>query len=43
MALDTPPIQEKTTEASTGRFPLVWLRWFQSVSDEINTISGGSP
>jgi hypothetical protein len=37
-----PPIQEMTTN-EMGRFPQVWIRWFQSLVREINDIDGGTP
>ena len=40
MTLEAPPIQEPTTEAN-GRFPQTWLRWFQTVTNEINTGGAG--
>lgn len=41
MALNSPPIQEKTTE-KTGLFPQVWLRWFSSITDESKTGYSGT-
>lgn len=32
MALNYPPVQEKTTDAKTGFFPQVWIRWFNDLS-----------
>jgi len=42
MAVNQPPIQELTTDHN-GRFPLVWIRWFTLLKEEINIISGGTP
>ena len=41
MAVNPPPIQEATTDIG-GKFPLVWKRWFISVTDCINTTSSTS-
>lgn len=39
MAVDEPPIQERTTEES-GRFPQTWLEWFQSIADDATGYTG---
>lgn len=41
MAVNPPPIQEKTTDPNNGRFPQVWIRWFGSVQELLNDISLG--
>lgn len=38
MTLENPPIQEQTTNRSTGLFPQTWIRWFQDSSDKINEL-----
>ena len=43
MSLEQPPIQEITTDPNTGRFPQVWMRWFDRIIQEIYLIDGGSP
>lgn len=41
MSLEPPPIQERTTEESTSRFPLPWLRWFEDVVTCVNAGNSG--
>ena len=41
MTSNPPPIQENTTDQSTGKFPQVWIRWFESVSDVLDSIASG--
>lgn len=48
MTVQSPPIQEKTTEKS-GRFPFVWLDWFDLIrglieknAEDIAAIIGGA-
>ena len=38
-----PPLQEKTSDNTqySGRFPLVWIKWFDSIRDAINTNNVG--
>lgn len=37
MAVNQPPIQEVTT-APNGRFPQVWIRWFQDLFNKFNQL-----
>jgi len=37
MTVKAPPIQEKTT-GILGKFPQVWIKWFNSVKDSINAL-----
>lgn len=39
MAISQPPIQEKTTDQN-GRFPQIWIRWFNLLRDKLNFILG---
>ena len=41
MAVDPPPIQEKTTR-ETGEFPQIWSLWFEELRRQVNDIDGGS-
>lgn len=38
MAVDQPPIQEYTTDTATGRFPQIWIKWFQNLRVVIESI-----
>jgi hypothetical protein len=35
------PIQEITTDERTKRFPLVWIRWFEQITDIITDLQSG--
>lgn len=41
MALDQPPIQEKTAN-DMGVFPVVWVLWLQSIVEDSNSGYTGS-
>lgn len=41
--LRSPPTNDNTIIPDMNRFYQTWVKWFESIKTEVNTISGGGP